>query len=167
MNIDYNAVTALAAIVAALAAVWAIWSESRRSHFVHSVELILRLDDRFGSEEMRKARQAASKSLLNKTNTDADDVLDFFEMIGLLTRRGALDEKMVWHTFFYWIHRYYHAANEYITKERQKDPTVWKDLVHLHKRVIAIEKRERRCPDSNLLLSEDSLDEFLKEEIEL
>lgn len=167
MSIDYNAITAWAAVAAAITAIIAIRAESKRSRFALGVDLIIKLDERFNSEEMQKARQDAAKSLLDKTYTGADDMLDFFEMIGLLTRRGALDEKMVWHTFFYWLHRYWCSANEYITKERREDFTVWADLNYLHSRVVDIEKRERRCTDSDLLLSEDSIKEFLEEESNL
>src|SRR3989442_5807241 len=90
--------TLLAVIVAIIVAV----CESRRHRFAQGVDLILRLDDRFSSEEWLTRRDAAAKSLGNKTyktstdktSQDADDVLDFFETIGYLLSRGAVDEKM-------------------------------------------------------------------------
>ena len=106
--------------------------------------------DCFSSEEWLKRRDAAAKSLskktyktpTDKTSQDADDVLDFFETIGYLLSRGALDEKMVWHTFFHWIMGYCQAAEEYISMKRQREPKVLQDLIDLHHRMEAIESYE-------------------------
>lgn len=168
MKIDYSAIAAFTGIVALIVTILLRLFESRRSRFSLGIELILKLDERFNSKELRDARRKAAKSLLNKDNTyAADDVLDFFEMIGILVRRGALDEKMVWHIFFAWLHQYCHSAKEHIEAERQKDSTVWEDLVRLHDRLVKIEMRERRCRKSDIIPSEDSLKGFLKDESEL
>ena len=95
-----------------------------------------------------KQRDAAAKCLKAKAYKnpaeqcakDADAVLDFFETIGYLLRRGALDEKMVWHTFFHWIMGYYQAAEEYINDKRKSEPTVWEDFVELQGRMGRIER---------------------------
>lgn len=166
MTIDYNLIATWIALVSALVAIVGLWSQSRQSSFALSVDLLLKFNDRFKSEEMRKIRKATAISILDKNNSEIyDDVLEFFEMIGLLTRRGALDEKMVWHTFYYWIDGYWHSANKYITTDMKKDPTLWQDFSYLHKRVTAIENRERGCSDSEKKSSlEDSLNDFLREE---
>ena len=103
--LDYSALAAWAAVVAAAVAVYAIWAESRRSRFALGIDLFLRLEADFRNDRMLTARRVASKALRSENPSDADDVLDFFEMIGLLVRRGALDKHVVWHNFFYWIHR--------------------------------------------------------------
>lgn len=167
VDLDYNAITALSGLVAAIIAAAALLAEGKRSRFSIGVDIILKLDERFNTEELRKIRRVAAKSILDKTYRDAEEVLDFFEMMGLMVRKGALNEEMVWNLFFYWIHRYRLSANEYIEKERQKDSMVWANLIYLHDRVVAIEKRISRCSDSDLLLSEQSLKEFLEEESNL
>ncbi len=55
--------------------------------------------------------------------------LECFETMALLLRRGALDQEIVWHTFFYWIDHYYAAAREHIEQRQVAAPLVWKDLV--------------------------------------
>ena len=165
--LDYSALAAWAAVVAAAVAVYAIWAESRRSRFALGIDLFLRLEADFRNDRMLTARRVASKALRSENPSDADDVLDFFEMIGLLVRRGALDKHVVWHNFFYWIHRYYLLAQDYITAVQSEDPTIWADLMELHRCLVLIEKKERRCPDSKLQLSEAELTEFLKEEMEV
>ncbi len=167
MTIDYNAIATWTALVTALVAIVGLWTQYRQSSFALSVDLIIKLDERFKSEKMIKIRKAAAESILNKTNSNVDDVLEFFELIGLLIRRGALDEKMVWHTFLTWIDGYWHSTNGYITAERKKDPTLWKDFSYLHKRVSDVQNRERGNSDSEIIPLEDSLDDFLKDEANL
>jgi hypothetical protein len=171
---DYEAVAALAALVTVAVAALALWYESKRSRFSLGVELYMKLDERFNSNEMRNIRKAAAKSLLSGRlgtgpafRTTVEDVLDFFEMIGFLLSRGALDERMVWHGFFNIIHPYWLSAQEYIEDQRREDPTVWSDLAQLHQRLLSIEKTERKCSDADLALSKDSLTEFLYTEFYL
>ena len=165
--LDYNALAAWAAVAASAIAVYAIWIESRRSRFALGIDLFLKLDERFGDNRMLVARRAAAMALSSENKADADDVLDFFEMVGLLVRRGALDEYVVWHNFFYWIHRYYLSAKDHIDTIQSEDPTIWADLTQLYSRLASIEKKERQCSVSQLQLTEEELTEFLNEEMSL
>jgi hypothetical protein len=170
MNIDYNAITAWAAMLAAIAAVLTLYFENKRSRFSVGIDLLLKLDERYDTVGMRRLRRSAAKSLLAKSASgDVDEVLDFFEMIGFLVQGGALDKKMVWHNFFHSVSGYWNSAKEYIQQEQErlKDPTVWRELDFLYKSVTTIEKRERKCLDSDLLLSKDSIEKFLQEEAEI
>jgi len=167
MNIDYTALAAWSAVIAALASVVALWSESRQSRYALGIDLLLKLDERFDSGGMRKARRAAAQSMLDKNYAHCDLVLNFFGTVGLLTQRGALDERMVWQTFFYWIHGYWLSAQEYIAQEKQNDATAWSSFAFLHKRLVAIEKKERRISDSELVLTENMTKEFLVGETRL
>lgn len=172
MVIDWNEILALSTLVIAIAAVIAIIVESRRTRFIHAVDLIVKLDDDFHSTEMRQLRRTAATALLDKTKThptDAIIILDFFEKVGCLTRYRVLDKRMVWHEMYHWIHRYYLAAFDYITMMRtmQKDDTLWEDLDYLHTELLDIEKKERRCTDAGTLLTNEELTRFLEYESNL
>jgi hypothetical protein len=153
-------ITALATFALLLAGIIVAWVESRRHRFTQSIEMILRFEERFNSLDFLKQREAAAKCLKAKAyknptdrcSRDADEVLDFFETIGYLLRRRALDEKMVLHTFWHWIMGYYQGAEEHINEVRKSDQTVWEDFVQLHQRMESIQ----RFDVSN--------DEFLSEE---
>ena len=93
ITVDYNAVIAWATLIGVVVAIWAVIAENKRSRFALGVDLIMKLDDRFNSDKMRKSRRSAAISLLNGTNNDATEVLDFFETIGYFIRRGAIDKK--------------------------------------------------------------------------
>jgi hypothetical protein len=166
--LDYNALTAWAAVTASAVAVYGIWAESKRSRFAMGMDLFLKLEADFDGENMRTKRRAAAKALLHgKELGDVDDLLDFFEMVGMLVRRGALDDLMVWHNFFYWIRGYCLSSAAYIDESRIEDSTVWADLVKLNKRMMTIEKKERQCSERQLELSDDKITEFLEWEMKI
>jgi hypothetical protein len=148
-----------AALVSAGVAVLALRAEIARSRFVLNVELLFKLDERFHSSGWRKKRVAAATALFahlerpeeeevievkkaNVQEENADEVLDFFETMGLMVKRGALDTEIVWHTFLYWIDGYWNAAREYRARKQQGHPTAWQDFSQLRAQVLAIEKRK-------------------------
>jgi hypothetical protein len=174
MTIDYSAIAAMAALLTSLVAVAALWYESKRWRFSMGIDLYMKLEERFNSDLMHKTRKAAARALLSDhvrpgtpDQTALEDTLDFFEMIGFLVSRGALDDKMVWHGFFNFIHPYWLSARGYIEDQRTIDPTVWVDLDQLHRRLLSVEKNERKCSDADLAWSKDSLRAFLQTEYQL
>jgi hypothetical protein len=164
-QIDYNAVSAYAAVAASLIAVVALLAESRRSRFSTGLDAMMKLDDTWSGDRMRQARNAAALALRDGPSDQIDDVLDFFEFLGYLVRRHAVDEFLVWHSYFYWLHRYRTLAAGYIATQQQRYPTVWVDMLALHKKLVGIEKRESGCSDPGLVLSPEDANRFIAEEI--
>ncbi len=165
-QIDYNAVAAGAAVVASVAAIVGLILESRRSRFSVGLDAMMKQDEIWSSDRMTQARKAAALALRdNKPSDEIDDVLDFFEFLGYLVRRRGVDEFLVWHSYFYWLHRYKTLAAGYIATYQQRDPTVWVDMLALHKKMVEIEKHERGGSDAGLLLSPEDTQKFFKEEI--
>lgn len=163
----WNGITALAAAVAALVAIIAVLLENKRSNFSFGVDLILKLEKDFNSERMKAARKAAAIDLLNSSDKNTTEILDFFEFMGYLTRQKALDKKMVWEMFYYFLSKYYTASKHFIEKERSKDSTVWANLPYLYSCLSNIEKRERGCSDSDLAFSKKEISDFLTDEAHL
>jgi hypothetical protein len=147
---------ALGAIAAAVAAAW----QAYLLRFSLKVQSLFAVEKRFNEPEYRKSRHfAARQLLLNRPESDVDDVLDFLDMLGLLVRRGAIDEEMVYHTFFYWVDGYWRAAADVIQRERQKNDRVWEDLPRLYQRLLEIENREG-------VKRQEDVREFLEYEVE-
>ena len=107
-----------------------IW-QIQRARFNQSVDLLFRLENDFFGPSKRLQRVKASRDLLRGEVLEAEPILDFFETVALLLRRGALDREIVKHTFFYWIDHYYQATQTFITARQQVNPLIWKDLTHL------------------------------------
>jgi hypothetical protein len=144
----------LAAVAAALIAAYQVCL----SRFSLGVDLTLRLDERFESPEFLKKKYAAAHAIKEQPGSDIEDVLDFFESLGLLTRRGALDQEFVYSTFFYWLHGYVSKCQDFIAEQRKEYPARYGDLVWLHRKLVAIEER-RYGP-----IQESEWDGFLDDE---
>jgi hypothetical protein len=102
-----------------------------RARFNQSVDLLFKLENDFFGPGKRIQRAKACRDLMNGETLEAEPILDFFETMALLLRRGALDAEMVRHTFFYWINHYYTALEPNIIARQKADPLVWKDLTKL------------------------------------
>ena len=117
-------VSSLGIIIALSAFIWQV----RRARFNQSIDLLFRLENDFFGPAKKLQRVKASRGLLSGHALEAEPLLDFFETMALLLRRGALDKEIVWHTFFYWIDSYFEATKVFIADRQKVDPLVWKDL---------------------------------------
>lgn len=152
----------VATAVFALAALCIIPVQLRREGLRHSADLILQRRDRYFSEEGRKLRQAAAKSISSSRNYPGSlqekvnrgalppeaELLDFFNRLGLLVQRRVLDERMVESAFYNSIHKYCWAAKGYISQMRDRNRTTWVELDHLHREIhfIAKDQSNPRVP---------------------
>ncbi len=98
---------AIATLAAVIVASYAIYSQNEQTQhvlteefngarFTQGVDLIIKYNERFSGEFLPKRKKAALALLHGeRDNEQVYDILDFFEEIGLLVRRGAIDEEMV------------------------------------------------------------------------
>jgi hypothetical protein len=182
-TLDPNQVTAYATVVlAVLAVITSITSiitiiilmkQTKVSRLQTRVTILMKYTDEFDSHLMQDARIRASEALKIARETqkidglgEIEDVLDFFEGVALLVRQKAIEPILVWHSFFYWIHRYYSLGKDYIDSVRKdpKERSTWEDLVWLHPRLLKIEKKRNGCKYEDLKLSKQELEDFLEDE---
>ena len=52
-------------------------------------------------------------------------ILNYFELVGLLLRKGTLDPEMITSEFSLWAYSYWIASEKYIEKTRQRDSNYW------------------------------------------
>lgn len=102
-----------------------------RARFNQSVDLLFKLENDFFGPAKRQQRAKACRDLAAGNTLEAEPILDFFETMALLLRRGALDEEMVFHTFFYWLNHYYQVLEPTILERQKTEPLVWQDLTAL------------------------------------
>lgn len=122
LSLVANTVAAQAAIVLAAISIVALYSGIRRAKFLVVVDLILRLDERFNRTEMVNSRRKAARSAFVDNWDDVEDVLDFFEEFAFIAKRHAVDDEVIWHEFYWWIHRYFVAARPHIEETWKDDP---------------------------------------------
>jgi hypothetical protein len=140
---DAGILAAWAAILGVVIAIVTLAIQNRQAHFTSSIELLLHFEERFESDEFRRKRKQAAAALLGGKTDQADDVLDFFEMVGLLIRQRALNETMVWHAFGRWALLYHHAALPTMEKKKEEDSSAWTELCYLFERMKDLELRHR------------------------
>ena len=161
----YDCLTALGTIALGVIAVVALYFESRSARLARAADVILRLIDKFDDEKMLTLRHKAALSIrdfrLGKgaISKDVENVLDFFETIGMLSKRGVIDNQIVWHSFHHWLRGYYWCAKDFIDKRREKESTVYEDLISLYRRTAKYEW------DTDDLPSKADLDDFISDEI--
>jgi hypothetical protein len=105
------------------------------------VQHLLALEEKFDRDPMLTYRRALAEKRLKKQE-DPDEVypiLDFFETVGLLVRRGYLDESDVWNTFSYPVFALNADARQIIEQDQRDDPTTYAEFVGLVKRLERIE----------------------------
>ena len=173
MNIDYNAVTAWVAVVTALIAITAVWIEGRRARFSQGLDVLLKLSDQFNSEIFVKRRRLVAKGLQDENTKRGDkwevavgELLDHFQLVGMLLRKGVLDKELVHSEYYYWVSYYFYYFKEIAIEWRRiiNDPTVWDDADYLYRELTTVERKYRRDLSTP---SEDNLKEFLSSEANL
>lgn len=164
---SWESVGAIAAVVAALAAVIAIWLQNVSFKANLTADLAMKLDDRFALPEFKEIRARAARALQNHIGEeDAEDVFDFFETVGLFTRRKALDVEIVHGFFFHWINLYWIAGKDHIARKQRQTHSAWKDFGELYLKVLAFEKKEDSSSE-DIAPSADLLNRYLNDEIAL
>ena len=136
---DWNGLSAIAALVAALAAIVAVWFQARYTRFSVRMDISWQLErDYYYDEAMIARRRTAAKALLEgRTVIEIDELLNFFDTVGMLVRRGVLDQEIAFHGFGRRILCYWEFARHRIEEVRRDYPTTWNDIDYLVKRLKA------------------------------
>ena len=177
-----TAITAWAAVAAALAAAISVvvsWrgireqnhgAEASRKDFKLSLsaDLSMKLEDRFDTSEQRKVRSRAAQALLSQSNMiAAEDVFDFFEMVGLLVRSDALTKVLAYNFFFHWVNLYWVAGHGKIMEDRRLSKSLWENFEYLYKIVCDLERKaDPNSGDLRLANEPKRIEELLRAEIE-
>ncbi len=151
------------ALIAAVSAIVGLILQDRLTKFTVSVNLLVGFDNKYDEPAMVKKRKMAARALLSGKNRDAvRDVLNFFEEIGILLQKGAVDPDLVYNQFAYSAISYWMASREYTEELRSADPTWFSAYAYLISRM-----NKRSSKHDPYLPSEKELREFLVNESKL
>ena len=168
MNIDASVLTALGSWALVLCALYAVWRQTKVTRDTTSVQLFLNVSNQYQLPEMRRLRGKFAKSLLSSKNKEDMDesVLEFFETLAHLTRRGMLERQMVWNTFSIESRIYWFAAEPYVRTLRGKynDPTLYEELEWLNRTMVKMETARRHKTEAEVQVTPDQRDDFLRSE---
>jgi len=107
-------------------------------------------------------RECAKKRLKNEEYpSEAQDLLNFFETIGLLVRRKFLDVDDVWSCFGYWMFNVYADFRNDIEQEQKGDGSYYLDFCNLIEKLRKIEDQEGGQGDRP---SKEDIREFWEDE---
>jgi hypothetical protein len=107
-------------------------------------------------------RETARKRIAGEDYpAEAQDLLNFFETIGLLVKRKYLDVHDVWDIFAYWMFNIYSDFRVDIEQEQREDETYYKNFCTLIDKLRKIEQSEHGTSDRP---SPEEIMEFWEEE---
>jgi len=158
--------TAGAAMVTAVAVVLQVQRQSELSRFNAGLASLWQLRAEWNGDDMLDVRSAAAAALLDGGGgDDVDAVLDFFDEVAFLMRRGAVDEELVWYQFYWPMVHYWAAARAHAGRVRETDPTAWEQLDAVMPRLLATEARRTNRPADAAIPDRAAVQEFLQGEV--
>lgn len=173
MQLDAGWVSAYVAILAVLASLIGIWWQLKKQHLFHSAQLVSNLDDRFNSPEWCAKRRYCAQLLAAHASgraaldlSESFPVLSFFENLALLVRVNAVDGRLVWNKFGWFVVGYHLALTEgrdalAAIRAKEQDPTLWEEFDWLYqfcsdihrRRLIDVDSPEARAIRINQLIA--------------
>jgi hypothetical protein len=186
MSTDWNAIAAIASAIAALAAVATAivaYYQTRAASAIakstadqalelakFNAELISlqHLDEQWQSQHMIEMRCSAAKALLEgRTNFDLDQILDFFEEIARLVKRGVLPVETAWDAYYWPISNYWRVSSAYAQKTQDDEGATWNNLPIMVAAMREVEAKESTRAIDQIAPSETQTKEFLEDETNL
>jgi hypothetical protein len=154
-----TAVLALTSIVALVYAIMQL-SQAKQSD---KIRHLLSFVNEFEREPISGWRRTTAKKRLagEEYPDEAQDILNFFETIGLLVRRGFLDIHDVWSSFSYWMFNVHADFRDDIEQEQREDGSYYLDFCNLVEGLRKVEAEEEGKGDRP---SKDEISEFWEDE---
>lgn len=151
MRMESNIIQTIAILVGVIGLLYQL----RREWLLHSAEMMANLVAQFNSEEFQRRRKSLAAHLepvtegrpVSLTSDYGLGVLGFYENLGHLVRRRALDEMMVWTKFSWELVCYFQCITmdgNPLAVERRKngDPTLYEEMEWLNARFARTYRRK-------------------------
>src|SRR5574341_417659 len=128
-------------LLAAAFTLFRLTQEIRWSRATRHIDLMLKFEERFRSDDMKPRRmraaaflvsQRASVPLANSAWHQVDDVIDFFQVVGTLVKRGHASQELAHNFFHYWFSHYWLAVQGYVRYIRVESPVTWAEAAWLY-----------------------------------
>jgi hypothetical protein len=129
----------------------------------------LELRKEFDGVRLVSARQSfAAKLLEGKPHNEMNqEILTFFEDMGMLCRRKLLDEEMLWDTFGHFVQMWWSACRDYVEKEQRNmhgSTAIFADLKHLVQQMRKWEEKKKGKIRAELEPPRSDIEYFLRTE---
>ena len=131
--------------------------QNERARLSLEVDMLLKFFERFQGKglSLSETRRSAAKHIkdnffekdndlleVDHLNKAGEDVLNFFELMGLLVRAESIDERLVQEMFSFRLVRYWELCKPAVQRAREEDrsPDLWVNFEYLANRMIALAK---------------------------
>jgi hypothetical protein len=131
--------------------------QNERARLSLEVDMLLKFYERFQGKGLSQSetRRSAAKHIkdnffrgdndlleVDHLNKAGEDVLNFFELMGLLVRAATIDERLVQELFAFRLVRYWELCKPAVERAREEDrsPDLWVNFEDLANRMIALAK---------------------------
>ena len=142
-DIDWVMISSLAAVVAAVGAVVSLWVQNRHARVTRSLDILLRLEEKFDGDRMKGLRRKAAAGFLEgKLVDEAYYVLDFFEEAGLLLRMKAIHEEIMFESFYQSILAYWFTARRHVMELRRMNKELYDNFEFAANKDLAYARRK-------------------------
>jgi hypothetical protein len=165
---------ALATWILAAGTLAAAYWQAKQQRRINSANMVMMLHDRFESTVMKSQRKQLATAIAARKQVEQkdDEILVFFETIGLLTHQHVLSEDMVWNEFIWEIVRYYSALtkpydNIANLREASHDKTLYSEFEWLFNRLIDLDCKKRGVGKEVAIPNAEELKTFVTEETSL
>jgi hypothetical protein len=133
--------------------------QNERARLSLEVDMLLKFYERFQGKGLSQSetRRSAAKHIkdnffrgdndlleVDHLNKAGEDVLNFFELMGLLVRAATIDERLVQELFAFRLVRYWELCKPAVERAREEDrsPDLWVNFEDLANRMIALAKED-------------------------
>jgi hypothetical protein len=145
-----------------------IYRQLIAQRYANILSSVSSLDERWNSQEMRKARKSlcAKHGGKNRSLSQQDGfVLDFFEQMGLYLKKGVFTPDLLWELYSYYIEHYWCIAAPFISEFRlsTEDKTWYSSFEGLYGAMRKESKRRHIACDGK---TQEQIAQFIREENE-
>ncbi len=136
--------------------------------FNAELQSVQHFDTQWQSDRMIKVRRGAAAALLREEpSVDVDEVLDFFEEIARLVKRGILPIETAWDAYYWPIANYWAKSAAYAQEARDDEGASWTNLPEVLTRLQQVESKESDRPINAVSPREAQTRVFLEGETKL
>lgn len=166
MSMDWNAVQAVATSILVFTSVGAISYASLQLRHEREYRAVANLEKQLGfflSENFVAARRRLAQARMDSTGSEpvlrawdlesppvsVFEVLDFYEHLALLVKKGHLELYDVWHTFYEWAQPVYVDLQPLIESEESMYADHYDDLQQMMRRMDEIQLKRMHQKNAN------------------
>lgn len=164
--------TAIGVLIATIG-LYGVYLQLRQSKRALGVTILRDLEKQFDTDMLKTRLEVATYLLRKKPDEEpasaCEDLLDFFDSMGIYQEKGTIDLEVTWVTFYYWLGHYWQFLKNDVERLEKKFGGVnyYKNAERIYSRLTQFGRKRRKLPVEADYFTPAELERFLKDEIEV